>query len=48
MAKFYMKSSQRDEEQLVPMKFTIDILLNYSKSLSVIDYNNMKFESLLN
>ncbi|WP_162897256.1 hypothetical protein [Aquimarina sp. BL5] len=49
MAKFYFKSSQKEEQQqLVPKKITVDFLLNYSKALSVIDYKNMKFEALLN
>ncbi len=49
MAKFYFKSSRKEEQQqLVPKKTTVDFLLNYSKALSVIDYNNMKFEALLN
>ncbi|MDH7445876.1 MULTISPECIES: hypothetical protein [unclassified Aquimarina] len=49
MAKFYFKSSRKEEQQqLVPKKITVDFLLNYSKALSVIDYKNMKFEALLN
>ncbi|MGY3794536.1 hypothetical protein [uncultured Aquimarina sp.] len=49
MAKFYFKSSQKEEQQqLVPKKITVDFLLNYSKALSVIDYKKMKFEALLN
>ncbi|WP_299223920.1 hypothetical protein [uncultured Aquimarina sp.] len=49
MAKFYFKSSRKEEQQqLVPKEITIDFLLNYSKALSVIDYKNMKFEALLN
>ncbi len=48
MAKFYFMSSQREEKQLVPRKDTVDLILNYSKALSVIDYKNMKFEALLN
>lgn len=49
MAKFYFKPSlQREENQIGPKKSTIDYLLNYSKALSVIDYKNLKFETLLN
>ncbi|GAA0719890.1 hypothetical protein GCM10009430_19460 [Aquimarina litoralis] len=49
MAKFYFKSSHKEEQQqLVPKKITVDFLLNYSKALSVIDYKKMKFEALLN
>ncbi len=49
MAKFYFKSSEKEEKQnLVPRRNTIDFLLNYSKSLNVIEYNNLKFETILN
>ncbi len=49
MAKFYFtSSSHKEEQQLVPKRITVDLLLNYSKALSVIDYKNMKFEALLN
>ncbi|MDY8135554.1 hypothetical protein [Aquimarina sp. 2201CG5-10] len=48
MAKFYFKSSAKEEKQLVPKKSTVDFILNYSKALSVIDYKNLKFETLLN
>ncbi len=49
MAKFYFKSSQKEEKQhLVPRRKTIDFLLNYSKSLNVVEYNDMKFETILN
>jgi len=48
MAKFYFMSSHREEKQLVPKKSTVDLILNYSKALSVIDYKSMKFETLLN
>ncbi len=48
MAKFYLKSSQKEEKQLVPDRRTIDFLLNYSKSLKVIEYNDIKFETILN
>ncbi len=49
MAKFYFKSSEKEEKQhLVPRRSTIDFLLSYSKSLTVAEYNNLKFETILN
>ncbi len=48
MAKFYFKSSQKEEKHLLPNRRTIDFLLSYSKSLNIIEYNNLKFESILN
>lgn len=48
MAKFYFKSSHKEEKHLVPSRRTIDFLLNYSKSLKVVEYNNFKFETILN
>lgn len=48
MAKYYFKSSAKGENQLLPKKFTVDFILNYSKALSVIDYKGVKFEALLN
>jgi len=35
-------------KNMVPKEETIKFLLDYSKALSVIDYNKMKFEALLN
>jgi hypothetical protein len=35
-------------ENLVPKEETIKFLLDYSKALSVINYNKLKFEALLN
>ncbi len=48
MAKFYFKSSKKEENHLVPNRRTIDFLLSYSKSLKVVEYNNLKFETILN
>tara|TARA_B100001765_G_C19508316_1_gene344897 strand:- start:343 stop:495 length:153 start_codon:yes stop_codon:yes gene_type:complete len=50
MAKLYSEKprSERVEKQLVPKEETIKFLLDYSKALSVIDYNKLKFEALLN
>ncbi len=48
MEKFYFKSSKKEETNLVPTRKTIDFLLNYSKSLKVVEYDNMKFETILN
>ena len=38
----------RVNEKLAPKEETIRFLLDYSKALSVIDYNKLKFEALLN
>ncbi len=48
MAKFYLKSSKKEEKHLVPSRRTVDFLLSYSKSLKVVEYNNLKFETILN
>ena len=40
--------SEHVNENLVPKEETVRFLLNYSKALSVIDYNKFKFEALLN
>ncbi len=50
MAKLYSETSRRERvnENLTPKEETIRFLLDYSKALSVIDYNKMKFEALLN
>ncbi len=48
MAKFYFKSSRKEEKHLVPNRRTIDFLLNYSKSLQVVEYQKIKFETILN
>ncbi|NND63000.1 MAG: hypothetical protein HKN48_07365 [Flavobacteriaceae bacterium] len=50
MANLYSETSRRERvnENLVPKEETIKFLLDYSKALSVIDYNKMKFEALLN
>ncbi len=40
--------SEHVNENLVPKEETVRFLLNYSKALSVIDYNKLKFEALLN
>ncbi len=47
MAKLYPET-QKKIETLNPKEETINFLLNYSKALSVINYNKMKFEALLN
>ncbi len=47
MAKLYSECSQTNET-LNPKKETVDFLLNYSKALSVIHCNNLKFEALQN
>ncbi len=50
MAKLYSEPSraERVNKNLVPKDETIQFLLDYSKALSVIDYNKLKFEALLN
>ncbi len=50
MAKLYSEPSraERVNKNLVPKEETIQFLLDYSKALSVIDYNKLKFEALLN
>ena len=50
MAKLYSETSrtERVNENMVPKEETIKFLLDYSKALSVIDYNKLKFEALLN
>ena len=47
MAKLYSECSKTNET-LNPKKETVDFLLNYSKALSVIHCNNLKFEALQN
>jgi hypothetical protein len=49
MAKIYSeKNSIKNFNDLEPMEETVNFLLNYSKALSVINCNMMKFEALLN
>ncbi|MCH4823259.1 hypothetical protein ML462_08730 [Gramella lutea] len=50
MGKLYFKKTSKEEKinHLKPKKETIDLLLNYSKALSVVDYEKMKFERILN
>ena len=47
MAKLYIKKKQH-LETLQPKEETVNFLLNYSKALSVINCNELKFETLLN
>jgi len=47
MAKIYSKITLKNDN-LKPKDETISFLLNYSKALSVINYNKLKFEALLN
>ncbi|UNY97805.1 hypothetical protein MQE36_11990 [Zhouia spongiae] len=47
MANFYSKEFFETKD-LKPKSETIDFLLNYSRALSVIDYNDIQFESILN
>ena len=48
MAKLYFRPSNSEENLVVPSKRTIDFLLNYSKSLKVLEFQNLKFETILN
>ncbi|MBZ0328648.1 MAG: hypothetical protein K8F54_13660 [Altibacter sp.] len=50
MQKMYSETSrpERVNKELAPKEETIRFLLDYSKALSVIDYNKLKFEALLN
>jgi hypothetical protein len=48
MAKLYSENSIKNIENLEPREETVNFLLNYSKALSVINCNKMKFEALLN
>ena len=47
MAKLYSEKSIKTKD-LKPREETVNFLLNYSKALSVINCNEMKFEALLN
>ena len=48
MAKLYSQKKSQKELNLNPKEETIKFLLDYSKALSVINCNKMKFEALLN
>ena len=48
MAKLYSENSINKLNELEPREETVNILLNYSKALSVINCNKMKFEVILN
>lgn len=48
MAKIYSENSLDKVNELKPREETVNFLLNYSKALSVINCNKLKFEALLN
>jgi hypothetical protein len=48
MAKIYSENSIKKFNELQPKEETVNFLLNYSKALSVINCNKLKFEALLN
>jgi len=48
MAKLYTERSTKNLNNEKPTEETVNFLLNYSKALSVINCNKMKFEALLN
>jgi len=48
MAKLYSEKITESQIKINPKEETVDFLLNYSKALSVIHCNKLKFEALLN
>ena len=50
MQKMYSETSRMEHvnKNMAPKDETVRFLLDYSKALSVIDYNKLKFEALLN
>jgi len=48
MANIYFNASPKKNNDIKPKDETISFLLNYSKALSVIHYNKLKFEALQN
>ena len=48
MAKIYSEDSIKKVDNLNPKEETVSFLLNYSKALSVVTCNKLKFETLLN
>lgn len=48
MAKLYSKNSFKISALCEPRKETVDFILNFSKSLQVIDCDKLKFEMILN
>ncbi len=48
MAKLYSQKKTQNHVNLNPKEETVKFLLDYSKALSVINCNKMKFEALLN
>ncbi len=48
MAKIYSENSIKNLNEQEPREETVKFLLSYSKALSVINCNKLKFEALLN
>ncbi|MFD0988624.1 hypothetical protein ACFQ1R_00825 [Mariniflexile jejuense] len=48
MAKLYSENSIKNLKNIEPKEETVNFLLSYSKALSVINCNKLKFEVLLN
>ncbi len=48
MAKLYSQNPKREKIKRNPKQETVDFLLNYSKALNVLKFNNMNFETVLN
>ena len=47
MAKLYSEKTPQIKNDLNPKEETVNFLLNYSKALSVIDYNKLKLGKVL-
>jgi len=48
MQKIYSKKCFNQSENKGPREETVNFLINYSKALKMIKYNNLEFETLLN
>lgn len=48
MGKFYSKASTKNLHDLTPNDQSISFILNYSKSLKVVNLEKLKFEMILN
>ncbi|ADY30549.1 hypothetical protein JM80_2675 [Cellulophaga sp. RHA_52] len=48
MEKIYSKQQNNSCAIMATSKSTVQFLLNYSKSMNVITYNEMQFENILN
>ncbi len=48
MEKIYSKQPNKNQNKFEPKVDTINFLLNYSKSLRVLKYKHLKFDTILN